>query len=166
MDSVVQFLNAQPAWHWWAFGAVLIALEIATMTSYLLWPGIAALLVGVIKLVDPSLDGRVAAFLFAVLAVVATVVWKRTPWGGAVAKGQARTLNERCAQYVGRFGKAADDFSGGRGAVLIDDSRWTAVVRDGSAPSKGDLLEITGSEGAVLEVRIAQSAPALKHAAP
>jgi membrane protein implicated in regulation of membrane protease activity len=154
MDGITEFLNSQPAWHWWTFGAVLIALEIATMSSYLLWPGIAALVVGIIKLLIPSLDGRLATFLFAVFAVVATVIWKRTPWGGAPT-GPRSTLNARSAQYVGRFGKAADDFKGGRGAILIDDSRWIAVVYDGSAPAKGDMLEVTGADGATLSVRIA-----------
>ncbi len=154
MDAITEFLNSQPAWHWWAFGAVLVAIEIATMSSYLLWPGIAALIVGAIKLIVPSLDGRLATFLFAVLAVVATVIWKRTPWGGAPT-GPLTTLNARSAQYVGRFGKAAGDFKGGRGAILIDDSRWIAVVHDGSAPAKGDMLEVTGADGATLMVRIA-----------
>ncbi len=154
MEGFADFLNAQPAWHWWAFGAVLVALEIATMTSYLLWPGIAAMLVGLIKLLDPALDGRLALFLFAVLSVVATVLWKRTPWGGA-APGERTTLNERSAQYVGRFGKAAEDFKGGRGAILIDDTRWIAIVKDGSVPAKDDMLEVTGAEGAALEVRLA-----------
>lgn len=154
MDQFAAFLNAQPAWHWWALGVVLIALEIATMTSYLLWPGIAALLVGLIKLLDPALDGRLALFLFAVLSVVATVLWKRTPWGGAPS-GQPTTLNERSAQYVGRFGKAAEDFKGGRGAILIDDTRWVATVSDGSAPARGDMLEVIGADGATLKVRLA-----------
>lgn len=165
MDGITQFLNAQPDWHWWAFGAVLIALEIATMTSYLLWPGIAAVIVGFVKFVDPALDGRMAAFLFAVFAVVATVIWKRTPWGGAPS-GPRTTLNARSAQYVGRFGKAADDFKAGRGAILVDDSRWIAVVNDGSAPAKGDMLEVTGADGATLQVRLAPVSLLLKPATP
>ena len=163
MDGITEFLNSQPAWHWWAFGAVLIALEIASMSSYLLWPGIAAVVVGFIKLLVPSLDGRVATFLFAVFAVIATVIWKRTPWGGAPT-GPRSTLNARSAQYVGRFGKAADDFRGGRGAILIDDSRWIAIVNDGSAPAKGDMLEVTGADGAMLTVRLAPGSLLLKPA--
>src|SRR5690348_17722566 len=60
MQALTDFVNNQPAWHWWALGALLLALEIASTTQYLLWPGIAALIVGVLKFAVPSLDGRLA----------------------------------------------------------------------------------------------------------
>ena len=63
MESVTVFLNNQPAWHWWALGAILLAAEIASTTQYLLWPGIAALAIGLLKFVFPPLDGRLAVFL-------------------------------------------------------------------------------------------------------
>src|SRR5450432_631760 len=112
MEAVTVFLNSQPAWHWWALGAVLLALEIASTTQYLLWPGIAALLVGTLKFVVPPLDGRLAVFLFAVVSVVATVVWKRSAWGRADRTTHG-TLNERSAQYIGRVVKAEENFANG-----------------------------------------------------
>lgn len=152
MTAMTDFLNSQPAWHWWALGAVLLAIELVSTTQYLLWPGIAAVLVGVLKLIDPGLDGRIAAILFAMLAVAATVVWKRTHLGRADREGYA-TLNERSAQYVGRHVTACDDFVGPRGAVRVDDTRWNAMTSDGSSPKKGDALEVTGFDGALLKVK-------------
>ncbi len=154
MESVTLFLNAQPAWHWWALGAILLAAEIASTTQYLLWPGIAALLIGVLKFIDPSLDGRLAVFLFAVISVVATIVWKRSPWGKA-ERNTHHNLNARSAQYVGRVVKAEENFVNGRGAVRVDDTRWIAHVVDGSAPIRGDMLQISGADGAELEVQLA-----------
>ena len=154
MQALMDSLNQMEPWHWWAFGAVLIAIEIASTTSYLLWPGIAALLVGVLKFLIPSLDGEVAAILFAVLAVVSTIVWKRSPWGNAVRHTHA-LLNDRSQQYVGRFGRAPENFEAGHGAILLDDSRWSAAVVDGSAPIKGDMLQVTAADGAVLKVQLA-----------
>ena len=154
MDAITQFLNAQPAWHWWALGAILLALEIASTTQYLLWPGIAALVVGVLKYVVPSLDGRLAVFLFAVIAVVATAAWKRSGWGRA-ERTTHTNLNDRSAQYVGRVVKAEENFVNGRGAVRVDDTRWCAAVIDGSAPIKGDLLQVSGADGAELKVQLA-----------
>lgn len=152
MQALTDFLNNQPAWHWWALGALLLALEIASTTQYLLWPGIAALLVGVLKFAVPSLDGRFAVFLFAVVAVVATVLWKRSKLGRA-DRTSHHDLNERSAQYKGRHVLALDDFQGGRGAVRVDDSRWNAHISDGSNPRKGDMLIVTGADGAILHVR-------------
>ncbi len=164
MLHITEFLNTQPAWHWWALGAVLIALEMVSTTQYLLWPGIGALLVGVLKFFDPPLDGRLAVFLFAVFSVVATVAWKRSPWSRA-ERSTHSTLNDRSAQYVGRRVTAALDFLDGRGAVLVDDTRWSAVVEDGSRPLKGDAVDISGCDGAVLKVR-AVRAPAGAAPAP
>lgn len=154
MDALTDFLNNQPAWHWWALGALLLALEIASTTQYLLWPGIAAVLVGVLKFAVPSLDGRLAVFLFAVIAVVATVLWKRSKLGRAERTGH-HDLNERSAQYKGRRVVACADFEGDHGAVLVDDSRWRAVTADGSSPRKGEALIVTGADGTTLMVRAA-----------
>ncbi|HWD27367.1 MAG TPA: NfeD family protein [Rhizomicrobium sp.] len=154
MDSITDFLNSQQAWHWWALGAVLLACEIASSTQYLLWPGIAALCVGVLKFAVPSLDGRLAVFLFAVFAVVATVLWKRSPYARADRSTHA-TLNQRSAQYVGRVVKCEESFVNGRGPVRVDDTRWIAHVVDGSAPIKGDMVQVSGCDGAELKVQLA-----------
>ncbi|HEX3675247.1 MAG TPA: NfeD family protein [Rhizomicrobium sp.] len=154
MQTLTTFLNGQAAWHWWALGAVLLAFEIASTTQYLLWPGIAALLVGVLKFIDPSLDGRLAVFLFAVIAVGATVLWKRSRLGRA-ERTTHLDLNERSAQYVGRRVTALDDFHGPRGAVRVDDSRWNATTLDGTSPKKDEALQVIGSDGTTLTVKAA-----------
>src|SRR6201995_5783688 len=98
MQALNDFIANQPAWHWWALGAVLLALEIASTTQYLLWPGIGALIVGVLKFADPGLDGRLAVFLFAIFSVAATIAWKRSPWGKH-DNAQHPTLNRRTHTY-------------------------------------------------------------------
>lgn len=154
MSAITQFLNDQPDWHWWALGAILLTIEIASTTQYLLWPGLAALVVGVLKFFDPSLDGRLSVVLFAVVSVAATAAWKRSAWGRA-ERGTHASLNDRSAQYIGRVVKAEENFVNGRGAVRVDDTRWNAVVTDGSAPMKGDMLKISSADGAVFRVHAA-----------
>ncbi len=154
MQAVTVFLDNQPAWHWWALSAVQLALEIASTTQYLLWPGIAALVVGVLKFADPGLDGRLTVFLFAVIAVVATATWKRSAWGRA-DRNTHSNLNERSAQYVGRVVRCEETFVNGRGPVRVDDTRWIACAVDGSAPVKGDMLQVSGADGAELKVQLA-----------
>jgi membrane protein implicated in regulation of membrane protease activity len=154
MQDLTQFLDTQAAWHWWAFGALLLALEVASTTQYLLWPGIAALLVGVLKFIDPALDGRLAVFLFAVIAVGATILWKRSRLGRA-DRTTHLTLNERSAQYLGRRVIALDDFAGPRGAVRVDDSRWNAMTLDGTSPKKDEALQVIGCDGTTLTVKAA-----------
>ena len=148
-----QFLASQlVAWHWLAFGVVLLVLEIATPTNYLLWPGIAALLIGGLKFIVPGMDGVLSIFLFAVLSVASTIVWKRSGFGVATAAAP-NNLNARMETYLGRKGTAAGDFVAGRGAILLDDTRWSAAVVDGSDPKNGEMLQVTGADGTVLRVR-------------
>ena len=87
-------------------------------------------------------------------AASATAGWKRSAWGRA-ERNTHTNLNERSAQYVGRVVKAEVDFVNGRGAVRVDDTRWNACVVDGSAPIKGDMVQISGCDGAELKVQLA-----------
>ena len=132
------FLHGLTAWHWLALGAVLLAVEIASTTFYLLWPGIAALLVGLLQLAFPAVGGTPSILLFAVLAVTATVAWKRSPLGRAAPTSQTN-LNARMSTYLGRQGVAASDF--------------VAALSDGPQPRGGDMLQVVGADGAVLKVR-------------
>jgi len=152
LNEAMIFADQLVAWHWLALGVVLLVLEIATPTNYLLWPGIAALLIGALKFIVPGLDGIFSIFLFAVLAVASTIVWQRSGFGVATVAAP-NNLNARMDTYLGRKGAASGDFVAGRGAILLDDTRWTAAVVDGSEPKNGEMLQVTGADGTVLRVR-------------
>lgn len=152
MENVFSFLGEIQPWYWWALAAVLIAIEILSPTFYFLWPGIAAAVVGLVAFAFPSLGSDVQILMFAVLAVVCTVFWKKyAPESWSTTKPHP-TLNRRAEQNIGRHVKAAVNFSSGSGAVYLDDTRWSAVSADGSDPVEGDALVIVGADGAVLKV--------------
>lgn len=153
MASLAQELNQLEAWHWLALGAILLAIEIATTTMYLLWPGIAALVVGGMNFLVPGIGGPLSLFFFAVLAMVSSIIWHRSPYGRR-ASTKPNHLNARMQTYLGRRGAAAGDFVGGHGAILLDDTRWAAVA-DGGDPKSGEMLLVTGADGTVLKVRVA-----------
>jgi membrane protein implicated in regulation of membrane protease activity len=152
LAPLTDFLNGLQAWHWLALGAVLLAIEIASTTSYLLWPGIAALAVGALNFLLPGLAGPLSVFLFALFAIVASVAWQRSPLGRQQPTSH-ENLNARMNTYLGRRGVAADNFVAGHGAILLDDTRWAARVGDDSAPVKGDVLQVMGADGTLLTVR-------------
>ncbi|HEY2071231.1 MAG TPA: NfeD family protein [Rhizomicrobium sp.] len=154
MQALNAYFSVMPYWYWLVLGALLLALEIASTTQYLLWPGIAALLVGGLKFVIPGINGSLSLFLFAIIAVGATILWKRSRLG-RVDPTSHPTLNERSQQYMGRRVVALDDFQGTRGAVRVDDSRWNALAEDGSSPRKGDALQVIGCDGTLLHVKAA-----------
>jgi membrane protein implicated in regulation of membrane protease activity len=150
MDAFDTLNNLEP-WHWWALGALLIVVEMLTPTFYFLWPGISAVVVGLILILVPNLSPEGQIFLFGLLAVVSTVVWKRYAPRDWLSTEPHPTLNARAAQYVGRRGRAGD-FSAGRGAVYVDDTRWAAESVDGSDPLNGEMVTIVGTDGSVLKV--------------
>jgi membrane protein implicated in regulation of membrane protease activity len=139
-------------WHWWALAAILIAIEVATPTFYFLWPGLAAALVGIILYADPTLSVDAQVILFSVLAVLSTMLWKRYAPRDWLSTEPHPTLNRRTSHYAGRRAKAAEDFTAGRGAVLIDDTRWSAVTIDGSDPASGEMVTVIGADGTILRV--------------
>lgn len=154
MDQIIAFIDQMSYWHWFALGSILLIIEIVTPTFYFMWPGIAAVTVGVLKLFMPDLSWQVAISVFGVMSVVSTVLWTMFYRRG-VQGDPASELNQRTRGYKGRRAIVAEGFRSGRGPVLVDDTRWQAISEDGSDLAPGAAVEITGSDGAVLKVRAA-----------
>ena len=152
MDQIIAFIDQMTYWHWFAFGSILLIVEIITPTFYFMWPGIAAVTVGVLKLLMPDLSWQVAISVFGVMSVVSTVVWTVFYRRGK-STDAAAGLNQRTRGYTGRRAIVAEGFRSGRGPILIDDSRWQAISDDGADLAPGSAVEITGSDGAILRVK-------------
>lgn len=63
-------------WMWGALGLILLAVEMATGTVYLLWFGIAALCVAVLLGIFPALVLSLQFVLFAVISAITLAIWK------------------------------------------------------------------------------------------
>ena len=73
---MLSFLVTLGTWDWFIAGAVLLVLEILAPGVFMLWLGLAALLVGAISLVvDWPWQAQFVAF--AVFAVAAIPIWRR-----------------------------------------------------------------------------------------
>lgn len=155
MDGVIHFLDGLTYWHWFAFGAALVILEIMTPTFYFIWPGIAAVVVGLLLLVMPDLSWTATLSVFGVLSVVTTLVWQSFFRPRAHDETNRIALNQRATRYIGRRAVVAAGFHSGRGPILLDDTRWQAVSESGSDLAPGMAVEIVGADGAVLLVRAA-----------
>lgn len=153
MDDVIGFLDGLSYWHWFALGAGLLILEILTPTFYFIWPGVAAIVVGLLLLVLPELPWTVTLSVFGGLSVAATLIWHSYFKPSARDRTSQMALNQRGNRYVGRRAVVADGFHAGRGPILLDDTRWQAVSESGVDLAPGASVEITGADGAVLRVR-------------
>lgn len=152
MAEIIAFIAQLSYWDWFAFGAVLLILEIISPTFYFMWPGISAVVVGVLKLFIPDLSWQIALTVFGVMSVASTIIWATFYRRGKTTDPASR-LNQRALGYKGRRAVVAEGFRSGRGPVLLDDTRWQAISDDGTDLEPGASVEITGSDGAVLHVK-------------
>jgi inner membrane protein len=142
------FLAGISPWMWIALGVALGAVEMATMSFFLIWPGLAAVAVGVVLWLVPDLSGNAQVALFAVLAVAATLAGRAAIRRGGQAPSDRPDLNRRSERMAGRIGVALEPFLHGEGAVEIDGLRWRARLAADAGPLEAGapvrVLEVNG----------------------
>ncbi len=154
MDAIVTWLWDVSVWHWFALAVVLVVFEIAAPTTFLLGPAAAAVLLGLAVAIAPELDWRWQLLVYAVLAVIFTVVAQRLL---RQRKGEAEpvaALNQRSQSYVGRRFHLDEALPDGRGRMKVDDTWWQVTAQGGASLAAGTPVEVVGFDGAVLTVRV------------
>lgn len=63
-------------WIWGALGLILLAVEMATGTFYVLWLGVSALSVAIAVWMFPSISHAMQLTLFATLSISSLAIWK------------------------------------------------------------------------------------------
>ncbi|MHB8920366.1 MAG: NfeD family protein [Halothiobacillus sp.] len=127
-------------WGWFIVGIVLAVVEIFAPSSFFLWLGAAAILVGGIVFFVPDLGWPIQVSLFAVLSIMALLIGRRV----FRPRNQATdhpTLNRRGEQYIGRHFTLEAPIVNGIGWVRVGDSRWRVLGDD--APN-GTVVEVKG----------------------
>lgn len=140
MADTASFFVGHPFWSWMAVAAILLAVEMATGTGYLLWPAASAAVVGVIG-VFVSLGAVAEVSIFAALTIASTLAGRR--WFPTSIQARSKNINDRAAGLVGRKGEVKSTFAAGRGRVFVDGVEWQAELEDDTAvPAPGSLVEI------------------------
>jgi len=149
MDAVTGFHALHPFWTWLAVAALLLAVEVATGTGWLLWPAASAFVVGVVgQLLDPGLLAELG--LFAALTIASTLAAKR--YLRPVLEPKNPDLNDPLQRLVGQRGQVLSTFERGRGRVFVDGKDWAAET-DEPIPAISQEVVVTGVDGGVLKVR-------------
>jgi membrane protein implicated in regulation of membrane protease activity len=140
-------------WHWLILGFVLIAAEIVVPGTFLLWPGIAAVITGVLAY-STQWPWQALAAVFAVLTVASAVVGRRlyARLRGPVADEPA--LNRRAQGFVGGCHTLETPILDGRGRMKLGDTTWKIVGPD--LPT-GTRVRIVGVDGIALKVEKIES---------
>jgi inner membrane protein len=129
-------------WNWLILGAILLALELFAPGAFMLWLGLAALVVGLISfVVDWSWQLQLVAF--AVLSLALTPVWRH--FAPRVERPtESPLLNRRSESYVGRIFTLDNPIVDGVGRVRIDDTIWRVRGPDSAA---GTQVRVVRAEG-------------------
>ncbi|QKJ86237.1 NfeD family protein [Paramixta manurensis] len=138
---------AHPHWFWLTLGGLLLAAEMLGTSGYLLWSGIAAVVVGMTIWVVP-LPWAWQGVIFALLTLAAAFLWYR--WMQRRNQPPRSLLNQRGSQMVGLQLTLSDALVNGFGHVRIGDSSWR-VQADSDLPA-GSHVTVTGVEGITLRV--------------
>jgi membrane protein implicated in regulation of membrane protease activity len=138
------------AWNWLIVGLVLVALEVVAPGVFLLWLGLAALLVGLISLVVDWV-WQVQVIAFAAFSVAAVPLWRRVAQQSE-ANPESEFLNRRSDALVGRVFTLEKPIVDGSGTVRIDDTVWRVSGPDCPAGSR---VKVVHADGASLKVEVA-----------
>jgi len=145
----MDWLIHNPLLLWLSIGGVLLAVEVATTSGWLLWPTGAAVVTAVFAwLFAPSLP--VQLVVFALLTIVTTLLGRRFfPRAGL----DGADINDTTSRLRGHEGVVAEDFVAGAGRVLVDGKEWAAALEGGGALSRGAKIVVTSVGGSQLTVR-------------
>jgi membrane protein implicated in regulation of membrane protease activity len=138
-------------WSWWILGLVFMGLEILVPGVFLLWIGLAAIVVGALSLAvwDTAWwSWQLQLFIFAVLAVGFALVGRRV--SGSNAESDQPMLNRRIEGLVGRTATLVEPIADGKGRIRLDDTTW--IVQGPDLPA-GTQVRITAAQSGSLVVQ-------------
>lgn len=144
----MEWLNDIIYWHWLILAVALIILEILLPGAYFLWMGISAAVVGGAMFVFPDIPILVQVLIFAVLSVIAVVMYKSHKKKNPVVTDEP-ALNRRGEQYIGRSFTLEEPIVNGEGKIKVDDSTWKI---SGADMVVGASVRVIAIEGSILKV--------------
>jgi membrane protein implicated in regulation of membrane protease activity len=134
---------------WFIAGFVLLLLEVFAPGAFLLWFGVAALIVGSLLWLLPMLPWQVQIVAFALLSIGALVGYRAWRKRRPAPQVDQPLLNKRVEQMIGRVFTLDQAIVNGRGKIKVGDSLWTVVGNDLAVGSK---VRVIGAHEQMLEV--------------
>ncbi|EFE53659.1 nodulation efficiency protein D [Providencia rettgeri DSM 1131] len=123
--------------------------ELLGTAGYLLWSGIAAVLVGVITWALPFIGWEWQGILFAIFTVVSAVLWRN--WLRDRQKNKADNVNQISHQLIGVKSRLLSDTEEGFSRVRLADGSWR-VYSDTPLSANTEVVVIA-VDGITLQVK-------------
>ena len=132
-------------WNWFILAGILGVLEMVAPGYFLIWYGLAALVVGGLALAI-DISWQMQLILYAVIGMGLLIASLRFV-GARTGESDSPLLNKRAKSYLGKTYELLEDTSNGRGSVKVGDSIWSVQLEDGANLAKGDGVLITDVSG-------------------
>ena len=147
MGDFATFFFANAFWIWMGLAALLLGIEIATSTGWLLWPAGSSAAVAFFTFAPFPWPVDVLAFV--ILTVASTLLGRRY-MPRTIPEGP--DINDPHARIIGHVGVAASAIAGGHGRVLVDGKEW-AAESEADLPTGTRVTVVSVLDGARLKVK-------------
>ncbi|MEM9332744.1 MAG: NfeD family protein [Pseudomonadota bacterium] len=148
-----EIVNTLGPWAWVVFGLVLLGIEIVMPSTFLLWPGLSALVIGGFTLVmgteNPIWPWQLQLFLFLVLSLAIAFVGRQYMKKNKMELSEQPNLNRRGVQLIGQRAVLTSAIKNGQGRAKLGDTTWSVRGPDMKA---GETVQVVGNEGNALLV--------------
>jgi len=135
-------------WNWFILAGILGVLEMVAPGYFLIWYGLAALVVGGLALAI-DISWQIQLILYAVIGMGLLVASIRFA-GARTGKSDRPLLNKRGKSHLGKTYSLLDATSNGRGSVKVGDSIWSVQIEERADLDKGAVVLITDVSGTKL----------------
>lgn len=137
-------------YHWIALGLILLTAEMLGTSGFLLGAAVAAFALGVLTWLLPDLALTWQLSIYAVSAVVASIVYFQVFRDGQ-AKPARPLLNKRARRLIGHQFELAEDIQLNKAKVQIGDTLWSVEVEEPVA--QGTRMEVVDVRQMVLMLK-------------
>lgn len=149
-NKMGEWFSTWTVWHWLILGFALLIAEIVVPGIFLLWWGIAAIMIAGVMALIPSLSLTVLGISYAILALLLSIAWWKYQHGKDQRDKKKFVLNQRDHAMIGCKGTVEEIAPNGIGRGHFGDTTWRV---QGERLLAGDTIEVIGVKGITLLVR-------------
>lgn len=146
---MIEMIASQAVWFWLCFGGILLILEMLGTGGYLLWSGVAALVVALLVWIMPGLSLEWQGIIFAVMTVICAVLWRN--FQRRRQRDDSSSPNQANHKLIGLRAALLTETEEGYSRIRLADGSWR-VYSQSPLPA-GTEVEVIAVDGITLTVR-------------
>ena len=135
-------------WHWFVLGVLLTLSEIVLTTFFILWFGVAAMLIGLLLFFFPGLNVTIQILSWTVLSVLLAFAWFKYLKPLSIDKTKAGLSREAIVGEVGQVISVPVEHRRGKmrfPAPVLGADEWLIISQD--ALAEGDRVRVKDVSG-------------------